>query len=550
MASSKVLSQNLILKIHGATNHETELLDSITYQKRHTDYKSVLNSLDTLSIKLNKTGYIEHTIKKTEKINDSTIETFIALNKKYDSIYVKYDNSSLNTEILQSNNITTTGNTLIISFNKIENTLHKLNTKLAKDGLPFSTLKLENIKIENNSVKAELKTSSQKEIRHIDKIIIKGYEKFPKKYIKYYAQLKKGNVFNMDNIIEKTNRINKLSFANLIRDPEVLFTKDSTTIYLYIEKQKSNNFDGYLGFVTNEDTNKLEFSGYLDMLLRNNFNYGETISFLYKSDENEQKTFNINVDAPYIFKTPVGTNVELNIFKKDSSYSTVDQSLKLYYQINTSNKVYIGVSSTQSNNLLENTTISTIDDYKSTFYKTQYNFINTTEYNTLFPTKSYADLELGFGSRTYTNTKENQILFNAEIYHSFYLNKSNSIYTRITASALESDSYLENELLRFGGINSIRGFEENSLTANLFGVLNLEYRYQLNPTIYINSITDFSYLNNQITLQKEKLFSIGVGIALLTKGGLLKLIYANGKTEKQPFSVNNAKIHLSITTSF
>ncbi|WP_299778391.1 POTRA domain-containing protein [uncultured Formosa sp.] len=550
LISPKVLCQNLILKIHGETDHETEVIDSITYKNKHTNYRSILNSIDTLSKQLNKIGYIAHSIKDSKKSNDSTIQAFVSLHKKYDHIYIKYLDTDVSPIILQSLNIPSQGNTIILSFNETETELQRLNTKLTENGLPFSSLKLENIIIENDSVKAELKTSKQIKVRHIDNIIIKGYEKFPKKYIKHYVQLKKGSVFNMNNIIKKTNRINKLTFANLIRDPEVLFTRDSTTIYIYVEKQKSNNFDGYIGFATNENTNKLEFSGYLDMLLRNNFNYGETISFLYRSEENEQKTFNLDVDAPYIFKSPIGANVELNIFKKDSSYSTIDQSLNLYYQINTYHKAYLGVSSTQSNNLLENTVISTINEYKSSFYQTRYNFINTTKNSILFPTKTYADFELGFGSRTYNNTKENQILFNTEIHHIFNLNESNSIYTRITAGALQSDTYLENELLRFGGINSIRGFEENSLTANLFGVFNLEYRYQLNPTIYINSITDFSYFENKITLQKENLFSIGVGFALLTKAGLLKLVYANGKTEKQPLNVNNAKIHLSITTSF
>ena len=550
VATSNVLCQNLILNIHGETDKETTVLDSVGYLKNHKNYKSLANTIDTLAVQLNKLGYIEHLFEAPEKSNDSTVNAFVTLNKKYEYLYIRYNPHAIPSELLNSLDITTDNSNLQIKFINVEYTLRLLNAKLTENGLPFSTLQLEHIKIENDSVKAELITSQKDTPRHLDKIVIKGYEKFPKKFIKYYAKLKRGNLFNMDQIIEKTNTINTLTFANLIRDPEVLFTKDSTTLYIYVEKQKSNNFDGYIGFATNEDTNKLEFSGYIDMLFRNNLNYGETLKLLYRSDENEQKTFNINIDAPYIFNSPIGADLELNIFKKDSTFSTVDQSLKLYYQINTKHKAYLGISSTQSNNLLDESYSTSIDDYESTFYTTQYKYLNTNQDNSLLPTKSYADIELGFGSRTYEDTKENQILVQSELYHSFYLNHNNSIFTRVTSGYLQSENYLENELLYFGGINSIRGFEENSLTANMYGVLNLEYRYQLNSTIYINTITDFSYLENNVTEQKEKIIAIGVGFTLLTKAGILKLQYANGKTENQPFNIDNAKIHISITAQF
>jgi 1,2-phenylacetyl-CoA epoxidase PaaB subunit len=35
--------------------------------------------------------------------------------------------------------------------------------------------------------------------------------------------------------------------------PETLFTKDSTKVYVYLEKQNSNNFDGFIGFNNNEN---------------------------------------------------------------------------------------------------------------------------------------------------------------------------------------------------------------------------------------------------------------------------------------------------------
>ena len=152
--------------------------------------------------------------------------------------------------------------------------------------------------------------------------------------LKHFLKIKKGNTFSIDAIKNKTQALNNLPFANQIKDPEVLFTSDSTTLYLYLEKQKSNNFDGFLGFGTNEETNKLEFDGYLNLNLSNNLNYGESLSIIYKSDENEQRTFEANLNLPYLFNSPLGTELELNIFRKDTTFSITNQTANLFYQIN------------------------------------------------------------------------------------------------------------------------------------------------------------------------------------------------------------------------
>lgn len=115
---------------------------------------------------------------------------------------------------------------------------------------------------------------------------------------------------------------------------------------------------------------------------------------------------------------------------------------------------------------------------------------------------------------------------------------------------MTSDDYLDNELFRFGGINSIRGFEENSLVANLYGVISTEYRYRLSNNIYVHSVLDAAYFENKLTDSKEKLFGFGFGLGLLTNSGLFRLNYSSGKTENRQFKLSDSKIHVSLTATF
>ncbi len=549
--SSELLGQNLHLKINGENDNETEVINQLDYKKTHKDYISIKEEIDTIQNQLYKMGYIENKLNKIDRLNDSTFTANIQLKKKYNTLYIYYDKNLVDPSILKSVSKSIFDEYFVIDFETTENTLTFINSKLTEQGFPFSKLYLSQIKIiKNSSLKADLTITSEPQKRLLNNIVIKGYEKFPKSYLKHYLKIKPGQTFHLNAIKKKTAQLNDLRFANEIKAPEVLFSKDSTTLYMYVEKSQSNGFDGFLGFGTNEDTNKLEFNGYINLSLINNLNYGESFRLQYKSDENDQKTFKVDASLPYLFGSPIGLDLQLNIFKRDSSFTTVNQSAKIHYQINSKHKITTGISSIESNNLLSEVTSQSITDYKSNYFTLGYQYIKPQNYNLLFPINTFLALETGFGKRKTIDTSEKQSQWFLDAFKIIGLNNKNSVFIRANAANIASKTYFENELLRFGGINSIRGFEENSILASLYGVINTEYRFQLSNTIYIHSITDIASFENKLTDTKEKLFSYGFGFGILTKSGLLKFNYANGKNENTPFKFSNSKIHISLVANF
>ncbi|WP_418514000.1 hypothetical protein [Corallibacter sp.] len=544
-------AQDLQLQVIGNNEIETKIIDSVSYNKYHKDFSSIKAEVDSLKNKFLRIGYLNSFVQNINKENDSVFNATLYLKKKYNNLHIKYDENIIPKSILKSITKNIDDGYFVIPIEATEETLSHINLKLSENGQPFNRIKLSNIIINKDNVEASLFVSEKQKTRTIDKVIVKGYERFPKSYLKYFFKIKTEDVFNLSAIKKKTLKFESLKFANQLKDPEVLFTEDSTTLYLYIDKIKSNSFDGFLGFGTNEETSKLEFNGYLNLSLLNNLNYGERLNIIYKSDENDQKTFNANINIPYLFGSPIGTEAELNIFKKDSTFSTVNQNIYINYQLNTKNKLSLGVNTTQSENLLsEQNSIASIKDYSKTLYSLRYEYIKIKSNNRLFPVKSLFDIEVGTGKREFETISENQTQVSFNTFNIFELNSKNSAYIRLNGFNLFSNTFLENELIRFGGINSIRGFEENSLTASLFGLINTEYRYTLSNSIYIHSIIDFSYFENKLINQKEKLYGFGLGFGILTKAGLLKFNYANGKSENQKFKLSNSQIHLSLSAVF
>lgn len=545
---NRIGCQTINLKVIGENEPKTAIIDSIGYKKEFTNYKNLEAEINSLKKKLTRQGYIDTTIEKLTKQNDTLFNAELFLGEKINTIRIYYD-SIFKAELLNFINHKEGENFFEIDILQLENSLKELNSKIAEQGDPFSTLQLVNIsKLNSDLISSELKIVNNQK-RRIDKIIVKGYEKFPQSYIKRFLKLKTGKSFNLNAIKEKVELLEDLRFANKIKDPEVLFTQDSTTLYIYVEKTRTNNFDGFLGFGTNENSNKIEFDGYLDLRLINNLNYGETLNLFYKSDEIDQQTFRVDADLPYLFRSPIGLQVGLNIFRKDSTFLNAKQYAKINYQINAQHRIGIGITSKTSTNLLENDT-DVLNDFTSNYYTLNYNFTKPQYYDPLFPVNFWFDFSSGFGDRSNDVGKQSQSVFNIDTYKIFNLNNKNSIFTRLNGAMLSSDDYLDNELFRFGGINSIRGFEENSIVANLYGVINTEYRYRLSNSIYVHSVLDAAYFENQLTNSKEKLFGFGFGLGLLTNSGLFRLNYSSGKSENRPFKFSDSKVHVSLTATF
>ena len=543
-------AQTLRLTTKSNDSTSQHLIDSINHVKKFKDFKSLQEETRHILQILQKIGCLESELETVEKYNDSAYIANYYVGPKYTRIKIFYSNEDFTKKELLRYSNEISESYFIIPFENLEHTLNSLNIDKTKNGNTFARVSLKNIKaFDSKTLTANINVSNGSK-RTIDQILIKGYNQFPESFIKYHAGIKKGMTLENSVLIRKNNELNSLDFVTTTKPPEILFKEDSTTVYFYLKKLKNNNFDGILGFSSGEEKQGLTLNGYINLELNNNLNYGEQFSLNYKSDGNEQQNFRVRLSVPYLFKTPLGIETELKIFKRDSTFLTSNQFAKINYQINTKSKAHIGYKSYQSNNLRnESPTNLLVEDYKSKFLLTGYSFIKN-QNNILFPIKSMFQINFEIGTKKNNSTKESQLRAETLFYYIFNLNLKNSILIKNNSRLLSSDTYLTNELYQFGGINSIRGFNENSIDASFFTVLNTEYRYQFNNNLYLHSIFDIAYFENQNIALREKLYSFGFGIGLQTTSWIIKFGVANGNTENQDFNFSNTKIHVSITSKF
>jgi hemolysin activation/secretion protein len=110
---------------------------------------------------------------------------------------------------------------------------------------------------------------------------------------------------------------------------------------------------------------------------------------------------------------------------------------------------------------------------------------------------------------------------------------------------IESPSYFENELFRFGGLRSLRGFNEQSLLASQYIIGKMEVRFILEQNSYLFTFVNSAYYENRSNevLITDTPYGAGAGITFDTKLGIFSFTYAVGSEQDQPLLFKNARIN-------
>ena len=547
-------AQNFQLKLIGSSESETKTLDSLNYNTNHKNLKSINDEITAAAEKLSKMGYIENRILGNSKENDTSYVAKFSLGERVKSIHIYIGKNPVLFDLIA---ISKTKDTITLPYIEVETFLNQTLQKLEQKGFALARLKLTTIQKKKKSIYADLHFEPGQQ-RQLNSIVVQhadsdGKNSFPEGHLAQINRKYHKIVFNQHIVRRIRDDFEKFRFVSQVKYPEILFTKDTTKVYVYLDKRKSNTFDGYVGFANNEN-NKIKFNGYLDVTLENTLRAGEQFSLYWKSDGNDQKTFMTGIELPYLFKSPLSLKAQIHIFKQDSTFQNTKKAIDLGYFIDYNTRIYLGYQSTESSDI-QNKNSKTLSDYNNSYLtsKLEYSKLNTTNSN--FLEKSSLFITTGFGKRITNDSPETietnkQFYIKLDVLHTFYLNQKNCININSRTNFLNSETYIINELFRFGGSNSIRGFAENSLQANFLTAIQTEYRYAASPSLYIHSIMDYGFYQDDSAKNKGDLIGLGLGIGLSTKNGLLKLAFANGSFTNQEMKFYNTIVHIAYAISF
>jgi outer membrane protein assembly factor BamA len=443
-----------------------------------------------------------------------------------------------------------------------------ISSRLWNTGYPFATAQMNGI--EEDSIGKTAKITVQKNnFITFDSIIVVGNLKMSRSFRYGYLDLKQGKPYNESVIKDIPSRLQALPFANLLRPPSVSFGQDKAALYIYADKQRDNQFDGYLGIVPNDETSgKVLITGSLALELSNVFTTGENLKLNWKQLQVLSPYLDIAADFPYLFGSPFGIDGAFQLEKKDTTYLNLNAAVGVRYFIQKNN--YLRAYYQFKNSRLMGEMLDYLSalpsniDYDAHLYGLALNF---QKLDYLFnPRKGYAfALNTALGQRV--------IVKNAHIADALYQDAQlSSTQIHLTGKAdaycpikkrwvwyvgakggcLYGKQLFENEVFRIGGLKTLRGFDEQSIFASSYIILNNELRYIFGKRSYFQVFFDIATLEKNTTTEYifDVPFGFGAGVSFDTKAGVFAFNYALGRQMNNSIRIASGKITFGYTAVF
>ncbi|MGB0881779.1 MAG: POTRA domain-containing protein [Vicingaceae bacterium] len=454
------------------------------------------------------------------------------------------------------------------SKKQLQNFFRKIILYYENNGHPFASIKLDSTIISNNKLSAQLYLEKNKRYK-IDSVLIKGNAKISPQYIKNYIRIKDGDTYNEEAIRKISSRIKELPFVAEEKKWKIIFTEEKSKILLYLKKKQASRFDGILGLLPEEETGKLRLTGDLKLNLINSFHNGEKIEFNWRAIQENTQDLKFNVLYPFLVNTPIGLDYNFKLYKKDTTFIDVGHKIGLRYLLKGNNyfKVFFHNKSSSLLSQAGFANLSALPSYADVSSQLYGIEIHNEKLDYLLNPRKGHQVTISGSSgnksikqnpqideKLYEGVNLKSTLYNAELNANYYipLSKRSVIKLASKSSYTFNENLFENELLRIGGLHTLRGFDEESIFANLYTIETLEYRYLLEQNSYLYLFFDGAYYESDALDQfiADRPFGFGTGMSFETKAGIFSISYAVGKQFDNPIEFRSAKIHFGFVNFF
>ena len=463
----------------------------------------------------------------------------------------------------------------------------KLMVWAENNGYPFCQVYLIDIHIDapqTGDIAAKLHWQLGKRYT-LDSLQISGKLRISHTYLAHYLGLQRGTVYDESRILKIRDRLRELPFLEETQTAVVAFGASRARPHLFLKRKRASQFDALVGFLPSSKAGgALLITGNATLGFQNLLGYGEQFKATWTQARAESPEATVYVNVPYLLGLPLGADADFQLYKRDTSYSEVRGTFGVQYHLIANDYVKVFWSTNSTTLLTTDTTtirlthrLPAILDVENNAFGVMYH-AERLDYR-FNPRKGFElTLRGSAGIKTIqpnaliTNLKDpNQPAFDyATLYDTlskrttqyrafakadYYIPLGQRSVIRLGGnggSVWGASPLYRNEQYRIGGARLLRGFDEESFYATIYGVATLEYRFLVGQNSYLSLFADRAYIADQSIAahRYDRPTGIGAGITLETKAGILALSLAFGQQQQAAFDLNAAKVHFGYVSLF
>ena len=510
---------------------------------------SVDNNVRALSYELTEKGYFLH------EISIDTLEKSIMINsgRHFDDIILNGTQSAELSIFKKKKPI------LRLNPKELADYLERQTMKFANMGFPFVQISLDSIRISETQIEANLKVSKGKYYT-FKKLNIKGDSSISQRTIHGIIDYQLDEAYAELKVRDVDRKIEQCSFIASIKPAEIMYTSEGFEVFIYVKSIKVSFLRGALGLQPNPVSQKMALTGEVNLKLENALKKGELLKFNWRSIKPQTQRMNFNFNYPYLFQTPFGIEAQLLLYKRDSTFLDLNTELNISYTLGNGFKLrahYRFLQSSILSGAVSSNEFSSLNGYRTNSYGLSLakqnldNLVNPSK-GRIFSSKLFVGQRILDEDSTEILDLKNTTLSGHLMYREFLpVFPRHVIHFAALFDFYSSAKIFENELYRFGGLNTLRGFNEEQLFASTKAQLTFEYRFLLDESSNVFLFYDQCFYENVASsYYYDKPFGFGGGISFGSNIGVFAITYAIGKEFSNPIDFRSSKIHFGYTAYF
>ena len=435
-------------------------------------------------------------------------------------------------------------------------------------GFPFATVGLDSIQLRDRDISGRVVLRRGQAVV-FDSLEIVGTTKTKKRFLTKYLQIFPNQPFSQQRVAAAAQLLRQLPYVRLRAEPEVRFARGKARVYLLLDDRPSNQFDAIVGILPNADASKtgVQVTGDVTINLRNIKGGGKQIGLQFRKTDALSQLLDAQYVHPNFFGSPLEVAATFNLYKQTEDFTTIRPRLQVTYPTARAGRISFFAEQRGSflDSLKDKTVLPENLDSQYNSYGVGYAFNSLDDL--FFPRRGYLVSAQGaVGTKTITQNaqlapelyknlalRSTQYTFGLRAERYFPVKRAGVLLVRLRGESLVNPRLFTNDLFRLGGLNSLRGFNENQFYTSSYAVATAEFRQFVGADSYVFLFADQAYTRFDATDAPggpDQPTGLGAGLSFRTAAGLFQFVYSVGRSNEQAFELRTSKIHFGLTSRF
>ena len=449
----------------------------------------------------------------------------------------------------------------------------RILTEAENQGFPFATVGLDSLRLSGHDIAGRV-VLRRGRVVVFDSLQIVGNTKTKKRFLTKYLQIFPGQPFSQQRVAAAAQLLRQLPYVKLRAEPEIRFARGRARVYLLLDERPSNQFDAIVGILPNANASQtgVQFTGDVTINLRNIKGGGKQVGLQWRKTDALSQVLDAQYVHPNFFGTPLELAGSFNFYKQTDAFLTLRSRLQVTYPTARAGRIGFFAEQRSSQLLYDSATYANLrqlpDNIDSQYNSYGLDYAWNSLDDLFFPHRGLLLNGQGaVGTRAITQNgqilpefyrnvplRTTQYSFGLRAERYFPVKRTGVLLLRLRGEALVNSRLFTNDLFRVGGLNSLRGFNENQFYASSYAIATAEFRQFIGADSYVFVFADQAYFRHDLANDRyaDQPTGLGAGLTLRTAAGLFQFVYSLGQapTIGQKFGLNASKIHFGLTSRF